>query len=330
MTDVHQKQQRLHVAVAALVKDHKVLISKRPEHVHQGGLWEFPGGKVEPGETIEAALKREIQEELGINIHSSRPLIKLSHHYKDKSVLLDTYRVERFETSGGYKYPDNTVSTGAEGQLIQWVPISQLRQYAFPAANAAIINALQLPPVYAISADFQTPTMAVSAIKVLLDKYQLVQIRLKSLSGKVLEETVKQMMEKERNKVRILFNSSMQLPDYLHQQSAGLHLTSRHLFNDALIAQYKKTYPEKLISASCHNQDEIEWANALKLDFITLSPVQKTRSHPEQPPLGWEPFELLTELATMPVYALGGVQIEDVAQAGLYGAQGVAGIRNFG
>ncbi len=330
MTDVHQKQELLHVGVAVLVKDNKVLISKRPEHVHQGGLWEFPGGKVEPGKTIEAALKREIQEELGINILASQPLIKLSHHYKDKSVLLDTYRVEQFETSGGYEYPDNTVSSGAEGQLVQWVSINQLRQYAFPDANAAIINALQLPPVYAISADLQAQTMAVSAINALLDKHQLVQIRLKSLSGKALEETIKQVMEKAGKKVQILFNSSMQLPDYLHQQSTGLHLTSRHLFNNAFIAQYKTTYPDKLISASCHNQEEIKRANDLKLDFITLSPVQKTRSHPEQPPLGWEPFRRLTELAAMPVYALGGVQIEDIPQARLYGAQGVAGIRNFG
>ena len=330
MTDVHQKQELLHVGVAAIVKDNKVLISKRPEDVHQGGLWEFPGGKVEPGESIEAALKREVQEELGINILASQPLIKLTHHYKDKSVLLDTYRVELFETSGGYEYPDTTVSTGAEGQLVQWVPISQLRQYAFPAANAAIINALQLPPVYAISADLKTPTMAVSAINVLLDKYHLVQIRLKSLSGKALEETIKQVMEKAMDKVQIMFNSSMQLPDYLHQQSTGLHLTSRHLFNDEFIAQYKKDYPDKLISASCHNQDEIERANALKLDFITLSPVQKTRSHPEQPPLGWESFRLLTARAVMPVYALGGVQTDNLPQAQVYGAQGVAGIRNFG
>lgn len=330
MTDILQKQQQLHVGVAAIVKNNKVLISKRPEHVHQGGLWEFPGGKVEPGETIEAALKREIQEELGINILSSRPLIKLLHHYKDKSVLLDTYWVELFETAGGYEYPDNTVSTGAEGQQVQWVPISQLRQYAFPAANAAIIKALQLPPVYVISADLQTQAMAVSAINVLLDKYQLVQIRLKSLYGKVLEETIKQVMEKAGSKVQLLLNSSMLLPEHVHQQSAGLHLTSRHLFNDVFIAEYKKAYPDKLISASCHNQEEIKRANELKLDFITLSPVQETRSHPGQPPLGWESFRLLTERAAMPLYALGGVQIKDIAQARLYGAQGVAGIRNFG
>ncbi len=324
MTDVYQKQ--LHVGVAVIIKDHKVLISKRPEHVHQGGLWEFPGGKVEPGETIEAALKREIQEELGIDVISSRHLIKISHHYKDKTVLLDTHIIEQF---AGHHYPDNSLSTGAEGQPVQWVSVNQLSHYAFPAANAAIINALQLPPVYAISADLQTQTMAVSAINTLLDKHHLVQIRLKSLSGKALEEIIKQVMEKAMDKVQILFNSSMRLPHYLHQQSAGLHLTSRHLFNDEFIAQYKNMYPNKRVSASCHNQDEIERANALKLDFITLSPVQKTRSHPEQPPLGWEKFRQLTELAAMPVYALGGVQTDDIPQAQVYGAQGVAGIRCF-
>ncbi len=324
MTQKQQKQTLLHVAVAVIIKADQVLISKRPEHVPQGGLWEFPGGKVETGESIEGALKREIQEELGIQIHESQPLIKITHHYADKSVLLDTHLVTRFK---GQSYPENQLSIGAEGQSVQWVAIKQLRQYAFPAANSAIINALQLPSVYAISADLHKPDY--KHLQSWLDRHQLVQLRLKSRSGKKLEQFVGDIMEMASGGVQIMFNSSMQLPETLNKQSAGVHLTSRHLFDDGFIKQYKKNYPDKLVSASCHNSEEIERANNLRLDFITVSPVQKTQSHPEQQALGWERFQLLTDQAIMPVYALGGIQPEDTQQAQLYGAQGVAGIRGF-
>ena len=103
----------VHVSVAVIVNNAQVLISRRAEHVHQGGLWEFPGGKIEADEAIEAALYREIQEELGLHIKSSRPLIKLLHHYPDKSVLLETRLVTEFT---GRDY-DKTRPRRAGGQV---------------------------------------------------------------------------------------------------------------------------------------------------------------------------------------------------------------------
>lgn len=120
----------LHVAVGVLFDARqRVLIAQRAAQRHQGGLWEFPGGKVEPGECVEVALARELREELGIEVQSSQPLLQVAHDYGDRRVLLDVRQVERF--SGQPR--------GLENQPIAWVELSALDQYAFPAANRAIV-----------------------------------------------------------------------------------------------------------------------------------------------------------------------------------------------
>ena len=125
------------VKVVAAVIQHPqkgVLIAKRPDHLHQGGLWEFPGGKLEVGESPLEALQRELHEELGISITSAQPFLKLHHDYSDKSVELDVWSVERFEGA----------AVGREGQQIRWVDPAELSEYDFPAANTPILQALSL------------------------------------------------------------------------------------------------------------------------------------------------------------------------------------------
>ena len=125
----------VHVAVGVLRNDQgQVLVSLRAKEAHQGGLWEFPGGKVEPGESVEQALSREFEEELGICVHSCSPFIQIGHDYGDKSVLLDVWNVQSF--SG--------VPRGREGQKIEWRAQSALCVDDFPRANEGIIRALQL------------------------------------------------------------------------------------------------------------------------------------------------------------------------------------------
>ena len=127
---------RVHVAVAAIIDNQRrVLVSKRPAGVHQGGLWEFPGGKLEVNEDVEAALGRELHEELGIRPATLRPLIRVTHDYPDKSVLLDVWYVSRFSGE----------PVGREGQSIRWVPFDRLDDYEFPKAKLPIITALTLP-----------------------------------------------------------------------------------------------------------------------------------------------------------------------------------------
>lgn len=122
------------VAVAVICRGEQVLIAKRPSHVHCGDLWEFPGGKVEASESIFSALQRECQEELGISVLEASALTQIIHHYPEKSVQLEVQRVHAFEGE-----PE-----GREGQVVQWVSLSDLAQYEFPSANQEIINALSL------------------------------------------------------------------------------------------------------------------------------------------------------------------------------------------
>lgn len=125
--------KRLHVAVGVIYRDGQVLIARRPDHLHKGGLWEFPGGKVETGESVTQALSRELHEELGIDIAASSPLLEISHDYPEKQVLLDVHLVTDF----------NGLPEGKEGQPLAWVSRQQLDDYAFPEANVAIIDAVK-------------------------------------------------------------------------------------------------------------------------------------------------------------------------------------------
>lgn len=123
----------IHVAAAVIFgSDHKILIARRPDHVHKGGLWEFPGGKVEKDESVRVALARELQEELAITVLRAEPLLKVQHDYPEKSVLLDVWTVTDF----------NGEARGNEGQAINWVSFGQLDEYQFPEANQPIIDAL--------------------------------------------------------------------------------------------------------------------------------------------------------------------------------------------
>ena len=137
MTD----EKVLHVAVG-VIRDERghVLISRRHQSAHQGGLWEFPGGKLENGESVECALARELKEELDISIDDIHPLIKIKHQYSDLTVLLDVWTVVRF--TGEAK--------GNEGQTVRWVSADKLQDYDFPEANKPIITAAKLPSEYAI------------------------------------------------------------------------------------------------------------------------------------------------------------------------------------
>ena len=128
--------KRIHVA-AAVIRDNsgKILIARRADTQHQGGLWEFPGGKVEADESVTTALGRELHEELGIVVDVARPLIKVQHDYPDKQVLLDVWEVSAFTGE----------PHGAEGQPLEWVAPRDLLNYDFPAANQPIVAAARLP-----------------------------------------------------------------------------------------------------------------------------------------------------------------------------------------
>jgi len=315
-----ESQTIVHIIVAVIVKDDRVLISKRAENVHQGGLWEFPGGKVEAGENGEQALLREIKEELGITIKKVRPLIKITHHYADKSVLLDTLLVSQFD---GKNYESDALLTGLEGQAVKWVKRSDLAAYQFPAANKAIITALSLPDCYLITPDQTSNSSLTQFLNDFSDAcqlYKLIQLRIKSLAKDPLDFIISQCNAiAQKNQVQLMLNSSMKLNSPVKHD---VHLTSRDLYSKNILQQY----PDRFLAASCHTLKDIKRANELKLDFIVVSPVKKTTSHPAEEAMGWSEFKQLIATAKMPVYALGGMQAEDIKEAYSYGAQGIAAI----
>lgn len=123
--------KRVHVAVGIIINPvGEILLAKRHDHLHQGGKWEFPGGKVESDETVTQALIRELKEEVGLLVSTSSPFMTISHDYPDKQVLLDIHLVKDFSGE----------AIGAEGQQIVWVSQTQLKDYEFPEANLPILE----------------------------------------------------------------------------------------------------------------------------------------------------------------------------------------------
>jgi len=305
---------RVHVVAAAIFDDQgRVLISQRSAHVHQGGLWEFPGGKLEPGETTANTLRREIHEELGITVQAARPLIRVVHDYPDKAVLLDVWRVDDFAGK----------PAGCEGQAIEWVVVGNLGDYPFPAANVPIIKAVSLPDCYLITPEpgLDHARFLGALERVLAKGVSLVQLRARQQSMADYRALVPAVLHLCRQaNARLLLNAEPVLA--AETGVDGVHLSSTRLMGLSV----RPLGAEYLVGASCHTQEEVLHAGALGLDFIVVSPVQQTASHPDAQLLGFGGLQQLTEQALLPVYALGGMQLSDMDAAFRHGAQGIAAI----
>jgi len=306
----------VHVAVAIITnQNNQVLISLRNKKSHQGGLWEFPGGKLEKNETVFNALKREIKEELNVSIHSAFAFKAIQFHYADKSVLLDVWKVESFSGK-----PE-----GAEGQKIKWKNIDELNASDFPEANGVIIRLLKLPEKYMITGSFESDEDFECKLESSLKKgISLVQLRSKKTTEKEYKKLTKiaKCLCEKYNAI-LLLNSSVDV--FLDSTTDGLHLTSQMLHS----IQSRPVDDNFMLSVSCHTNAEIEKAKSLKADIILLSPVKETKSHPGVKGIGWEKFTEIVAGVKTPVYALGGMAEKDLPEAKKSGAQGVAAISSF-
>lgn len=309
--------KRLHVAAGVIRgASGQVLISKRPKDKHQGDLWEFPGGKVEPGETAEAALARELAEELGIAVTSARPLIQVRHDYPDKHVLLDVWEVLSFTGE----------PHGAEGQPLAWVDVEALPRYAFPAANQPIIAAARLPDTYLITPDHLKPDALLSGLSLALETgVRLVQLRAPSLSGDEYRALAAVASEHCAGRAQLMLKGPLEWVDDF--PAAGWHLTATQLREHA--ASGRPVAPGRWLAASCHDAFELSLAMNIGVDFAVLSPILTTATHPEANPLGWQCAADLLLAFGQPAYVLGGLGPSDLEQALRIGAQGVSGIRAF-
>ena len=290
----------------------RVLLMQRLPGKHLAGLWEFPGGKLEPGETIEHALARELREELGIEAHAFAPLISLPWRYPEKSVRLHALRV-----IGWRGEPQ-----AHEGHPLHWTPIEAMDPVQMPPADRPIVAALRLPAHYQITPGDLDALRAGACLEA-AGGSSLLQLRLPGCGRDEVRSMTRQLLDCAPDlRRRLLLNHDIELAREL---GVGVHLRASQLRE-----LQRRPLPEaQWVGASCHGADELESAVTIGADFATLSPVRATSSHPDASPLGWNRFAELVREARLPTYALGGVGPDDLERARMAGAQGVAGIRAF-
>jgi 8-oxo-dGTP diphosphatase len=294
----------------------EILVARRFDHAHQGGLWEFPGGKLESGEQARAGLARELAEELGISVDSARPLIRVRHDYPDRGVLLDVWCVTGWH---GRVH-------GREGQRFRWLTADALVGLPMPAADGPVVAALRLPEKCLITPSPGTDRDAfLTALSSSIDAgVELVVLRAKALPRCALTSLSRQAADICRARgARMLINGAPALLDA--SGADGVHLDSARLMET-------KTRPIPAavwLGASCHDARELAQAVRIGVDFAVLSPVAATPAHAQAVPLGWKRFEALVEEVSLPVFALGGMGPEQLETAWHHGGQGIAAMRGL-
>ena len=304
---------RIEVVAAVLQRsDGTFLLAQRPAGKVYAGYWEFPGGKVEPDETPEAALARELHEELGIDVDCAYPWITRDYDYEHADVRLRFYRVTAW--SGRLH--------GRENQAFAWQRIDALTVSPLLPANGPILRALALPTFYGISNAVEVGTHIF--LQRLDEAFQrglrLVQIREKAMTLEALEALAADasVLASTRG-ASVLLNAD----DDLARRSgvAGVHLSASRLMSVRARPGFD------IVGASCHDVGELARAAELGLDFAVLGPVKETASHPGAPGIGWSRVYELVRNYPLPVYAIGGLGRDDMEDAWRAGAHGVAAIR---
>jgi 8-oxo-dGTP diphosphatase len=306
-------KNELNVVAAVLTQpDGRVLLAQRPPGKPYAGYWEFPGGKVEAGEALETALARELAEELGITIPTPCRWITRVFEYPHATVRLNFFRVFAW---AGEPHPH-------EGQVFSWQRPDAVEVTPLLPANFPIVKALTLPPVLGIS---HAESLGVDSFLARLDValaggLRLIQLRDKSLPEDARLELARETVRRaHRHGARVLVNGPLELARAAGAD--GVHL-------DRSAAAGLAARPDAdWVGVSCHDGAELAHAAAIGADFALLSPVLPTLTHPGAPTLGWETFSALAAASPIPVYGLGGLGRDDVAQAQSHGAHGVALLR---
>ena len=306
----------IHV-VAGVISDvrGRILLTRRGEDSDLAGLWEFPGGKREPGETSVAALARELDEELGIEVEVGERLIEVPQQYPTKRLRLEVFRIARWKGT----------PRGREGQAMTWVDPERLSRYSMPSADVPVVGALRQPELYLVTptpGDDLRPWLA-SLEAALAAGASRVQLRAPGMAAVAWRELATAALAScRRAGAELLLNRDIALASEL---GTGVHLGSEQLSQ----LGERPLPPGQPVGASCHTLDELHAAQALGCDFAVLGPVQATATHPGAEPLGWERFAELRQHVGLPIYAIGGLAPDDVPTARGQGAQGIAAIRSL-
>ncbi len=306
-----QSRQKIVIGVVFNHNHDSVLIAKRPKDRIKAGLWEFPGGKSENGESEFDTLSRELFEETGIEVIKARPLSVIQYQYSHAEINMSVWIVDEWKGNMG----------GKEGQQIRWCETEALCPEKFPEANKKLIKLLKLPLLYLITPDLEIYDEAFfeNLSDYLENGLKLIQFRSPSLKLNERLKIAERLIEQcDKYKCRLIYNGSYE--DAKRIGADGVHLSSK-LLNQR--NQYD-TNDDFYIAGSCHNLDELEIAYGCNLDFCVLSPVNYTFSHSHSLPLGWDKTKELTGRAGLPVYALGGIKHVELERAILSGCYGIS------
>ena len=305
------------VAAAVLLRKNgrEYLLACRPEGKVYAGYWEFPGGKVEAGETVRQALDRELLEELGIVVQAATPWITREFTYPHAKVRVNFWRVTEWQGE----------LTAFEHSAVRWLKVDEEASVEpILPANAPILKALGLPTVMGITNMSENgEDCELTRLETAVQRgMRLFQIRDKNLPPIERIWFARAAREMVRSSESLLFiNDDEGLARAI--RAHGLHLTAKKLHR--CWSRPNFTW----VGSSCHDEEQLARAIKLELDYVLLGPVLPTLTHPGIPTLGWERFAQLAKHCPIPVFALGGMQLDMLEQAQAAGAHGIALMRNW-
>ncbi|HQT25703.1 MAG TPA: Nudix family hydrolase, partial [Burkholderiales bacterium] len=291
--------------------DGSILLGRRPEGKPYAGYWEFPGGKIEAGESPKDALIRELKEELGIDPHHLHPWISRIFHYSHATVKLNFFKVLGWEGK-----PE-----GRENQQIAWQDPHRIEVSPLLPANEAILRALKLPSIYAVTNAAELGVdVQLEKLKTALQKgIRYIQVREKEMDADSLKRFAREVMAIAEG-VKVTINSEVELAHEI--KAHGVHLSSSQLMHISVRPDFD------WCGASVHNARELDKAVSLGLDFAVIGNVLATESHPGKEAMGWERFAETARGCPIPVYAIGGLEGTDLPIAQSHGAHGIAMLRS--
>jgi len=305
----------INVAVGVLIDSNKkIFLAQRPKSRSWSGWWEFPGGKLEKNELPEEALIRELKEEVDIDVVNYKKWVTRNYAYEEHNVTLYFFKVTQW----------NGELNPRENQKLLWISPREVNKTTILPPNIFILNALSLPTHYGITNISETPKeiFLTQLLKQLEQGLRMIQIREKNLPLEELKEITLEIIRICKPfSAKVILNSSIELANDLNAN--GVHLNSIEL------KKFTKKPKNMIVGASCHSEGDVKIAQYKGIDFVVLSPVNKTISHPRIVPMGWDKFLKISNKFDIPIYALGGMKKNDINHALDSGAIGVASQRDI-
>ena len=304
----------MRVVAGALLRERQggtqVLLARRLPGTHQGGLWEFPGGKVERGEDASSALARELHEEIGVTEPRADSLIRFPYRYPEFRMDFEVFRVTDWH---GEVRP-------MLGQELRWVALDRLYDMDTPPASHTVLRALRLPRHYAITPDPADSGDWDTALEHLLQEedIRLLQLRAHSLQEQEYRACARRVVAvAHEHGVQVLLNAPAS--EVLACGADGVHLNGNRLRQ----LRTRPLSPDLWVAASCHGKEDLEHARSIDADFAVLSRPGKPGS------CDAEFFASHTARTTLPVYAIGSLRRGDCERMVACGGQGIAAVRGF-